>query len=73
MIIIDNSPTSYYLQPENALASRSWYDEYADRELFDLMPLLELLSTVHDVRPVLTQIALEACDQIGRDIVVTID
>lgn len=73
VIIIDNSPTSYYLQPENALASRSWYDEYDDRELFDLMPLLELLSTVHDVRPVLTQIALEACDQIGRDIVVMID
>ncbi len=73
VIIIDNSPTSYYLQPENALASKSWYDEYDDRELFNFMPLLEQMSTFPDVRPVLTQIALEACDQIGRDIVVLID
>ena len=73
VIIIDNSPTSYYLQPENALASKSWYDEYDDRELFTFIPLLEQLSTFPDVRPTLTQIALEACDQIGRDIVVLTD
>lgn len=54
MIIIDNSPTSYYLQPENALASKSWYDEYDDRELFNFIPLLEKLSIFPDVRPLLT-------------------
>jgi carboxy-terminal domain RNA polymerase II polypeptide A small phosphatase len=41
VIIIDNSPTSYFLQPENALATKSWYDEYDDTELFDFIPLLK--------------------------------
>jgi len=28
VIIIDNSPTSYLFQPENAFATKSWYDDY---------------------------------------------
>jgi carboxy-terminal domain RNA polymerase II polypeptide A small phosphatase len=70
VIIIDNSPTSYFYHPENALASRSWYDDYEDRELYDFIPLLQKISNVEDVRPVLSRIALEACDRDGRDIIV---
>ena len=40
VIILDNSPTSYFFQPENALASKSWYDDPKDRELFDFTVLL---------------------------------
>jgi hypothetical protein len=70
VIILDNSPTSYYFQPENALASRSWYDEYDDRELYNFLPILKALSGIEDVRPALSQIGGEACDQVGRDIIV---
>lgn len=50
IIIIDNSPTSYMFQPENAFPSISWYDDPQDRELIDFVPLLEKLSVVRDVR-----------------------
>ena len=33
VIIIDNSPSSYLFQPENALPCTSWYDNKKDREL----------------------------------------
>lgn len=39
-IIIDNSPTSYMLQPECALPILSWYDDPRDNALLDLIPLL---------------------------------
>ena len=49
-IIIDNSPTSYMLQPECALPILSWYDDPRDNALIDLIPLLIQLSKVEDVR-----------------------
>ena len=49
-IIIDNSPTSYMLQPECALPILSWYEDMKDRALYDLIPLLIELSKVPDVR-----------------------
>jgi RNA polymerase II subunit A small phosphatase-like protein len=49
-IIIDNSPTSYMLQPECALPILSWYDDPRDNALLDLIPLLIQLSMVEDVR-----------------------
>ena len=49
-IIIDNSPTSYMLQPECALPILSWYDDPRDNALVDLIPLLIQLSKVEDVR-----------------------
>lgn len=73
IIILDNSPTSYLFQPENALASRSWYDDFTDRELYDFIPLLENLSKVDDVRPYLSRIALQASDSVGRDIIVNVE
>lgn len=49
-IIIDNSPTSYMLQPECALPILSWYDDPKDRGLYELIPLLIELARVPDVR-----------------------
>ena len=54
IILIDNSPNSYKLQPENALPCTSWYDDYNETELYIYMPLLIGLSTVPDVRQVLS-------------------
>mmetsp|Transcript_32946 Transcript_32946/g.50379 ORF Transcript_32946/g.50379 Transcript_32946/m.50379 type:complete len:97 (-) Transcript_32946:1501-1791(-) len=35
VLIIDNSPTAYLFQPENALPIISWYDEKDDVVLYD--------------------------------------
>ena len=50
VIIIDNSPTSYIFHPENALPSISWYDDMSCTELYQMMPILEALARVDDVR-----------------------
>lgn len=50
VIIVDNSPNAYYFHPENAVPILSWYDDPDDRCLFELIPLLEALSHVDDVR-----------------------
>lgn len=59
VIIIDNSPTSYLFQPENSLPCTSWYDDMSDRELNEMVPILEKLAIVKDVRPYLTKIVEE--------------
>ena len=53
IIIIDNSPSSYLFQPENAMPILSWYDEKSDTYLYDYLPILKELSEVDDVRPFL--------------------
>ncbi len=73
-IIIDNSPTSYMLQPECALPILSWYDDMKDRALYDLIPLLIELSKVDDVREAIPKfvrnnvvdfnIAFKVCQQL---------
>ena len=56
VIIIDNSPTSYLFQPENAFPCISWYDDKLDKELMDFVPILERLAKVKDVRLILPKI-----------------
>lgn len=53
VIIVDNSPNAYFFHNENAVPILSWYDDPDDRCLFEMIPLLEALSQVHDVRPVI--------------------
>ena len=50
IIIIDNSPIAYSLQPLNALPIKTWIDDKEDTELNDLLPILKLLSMSYDVR-----------------------
>ena len=54
IILIDNSPHSYSLQPENAIPISSWYGDVKDTELSKLTKLLVGLSKVPDVRKVLS-------------------
>ena len=53
ILIIDNSPTAYLFQPDNALPISSWYEDKSDRCLYDYIPFLTALSKVDDVRPIL--------------------
>eukprot|EP00919_Chromeraceae_sp_WS-2016_P058120 GHVR01137883.1.p1 GENE.GHVR01137883.1~~GHVR01137883.1.p1 ORF type:complete len:159 (+),score=8.22 GHVR01137883.1:605-1081(+) len=55
VIIVDNSPLAYGLQPDNAIPIKSWFDDVNDRELYDLVPILEALSMVDDLPAVLRQ------------------
>ena len=53
-VIIDNSPTSYMLQPECGLPIISWYDDPHDRALFDYIPVLIEMSKINDMREAVT-------------------
>lgn len=53
-VIIDNSPTSYMLQPEQGLPILSWYDDPHDRALFDYIPILIEMSKISDMREAVT-------------------
>ena len=50
IIIIDNSPNAYSLNKENGIPISTWLDDENDRELYDLIQILEFLSYVDDVR-----------------------
>jgi len=50
VIIIDNSPSAYLFQPENAIPIVSWYQNKSDKELSKLIPFLTNLAKVDDVR-----------------------
>ncbi len=56
VIIVDNSPASYALQPENAVPILTWLDDMTDDRLAQLAPLLELFTHVDDVRPHIRQL-----------------
>eukprot|EP00826_Nyctotherus_ovalis_P030402 TRINITY_DN2427_c0_g6_i1.p1 TRINITY_DN2427_c0_g6~~TRINITY_DN2427_c0_g6_i1.p1 ORF type:complete len:402 (+),score=54.74 TRINITY_DN2427_c0_g6_i1:152-1357(+) len=49
-IIVDNSPTAYLLQPENALPISTWVDDRNDKSLYELASVLEILAGMQDVR-----------------------
>ena len=53
VLIIDNSPTAYLFQPDNALPISSWYEDKTDTCLYDYVQFLIALSKVDDVRPIL--------------------
>ena len=50
IVIVDNAPMSYALQPRNAVPCTSFIDDKADRELYDILRVLEQLASVHNVR-----------------------
>lgn len=57
VIIVDNSPISYSLQPQNAVPITTWFDNKRDRELYKLVPILEELALVEDVTQVCSELS----------------
>lgn len=55
-VILDNSPASYIFHPENAVPVQSWFDDMADTELLNLIPVFEELSGADDVYTSLGQL-----------------
>lgn len=50
VVIIDNLPSCYAFQPENALPIPTWLDDSKDTHLSQLTPILERLARCYDVR-----------------------
>uniref|UniRef100_A0A7S0HXH6 FCP1 homology domain-containing protein n=1 Tax=Hanusia phi TaxID=3032 RepID=A0A7S0HXH6_9CRYP len=64
VILVDNSPSSYMLQPENAIPISSWFDSQTDQQLPLLIPWLEKLAGEDDVLPTLQQLrqTIDSCN-----------
>merc|ERR1712070_289544 len=52
-ILVDNSPYAYGYQIDNGIPIVSWYDQEDDEELVKLIPFLETLKDLQDVRPLI--------------------
>lgn len=48
-LLIDNSPASFLLQPDHAIAIRSWFSDPEDRALEELLPALDELREIGNV------------------------
>jgi len=53
-MIVDNSPSSYAFQPENAIPIESWFDDKSDHALLELADALE---SMHKCENVITTLA----------------
>ena len=69
LIIIDNNPNSYALNQENGIPILSWFDDPNDTELLRLIPLLNYLAKVNDVRPIIKQIVNKKLNQLDFNII----
>ena len=69
IIIIDNNPISFIMNQDNGLPIMTWYENMNDNELIKLIPLLEYLSNINDVRPIINQIVNRESNEIDFKIV----
>ncbi|EGZ05719.1 hypothetical protein PHYSODRAFT_551168 [Phytophthora sojae] len=56
VILVDNNPVSFLMQPSNGIPVPSFYDDANDRTLESLSKVLASLQDVEDVRPRLHQL-----------------
>lgn len=55
IFILDNSPGAYKSYPNNAIPIKSWFSDPYDSALLNLLPMLDALRFVSDVRSVLSR------------------
>ena len=58
VVIVDNSPMAYLLNNDNGLPILTWFDDKTDTELYKILPILEFLSLVPDVRDYISKIVV---------------
>ena len=59
IIILDNNPLAYSLHQYNGFPIKSWFDDKNDDELLKIIPILEFLSYVPDVRDYIKKIVAQ--------------
>ena len=59
IIILDNSPASYFFHPENAVPCTSWFDDMENKELLEMIPFFEELSSTDNIYSLLRTIQLK--------------
>ena len=52
--LLDNSPASFLLHPDNGIPIESWTHDRKDRSLPDMLPFLDALRFTDDVRCILS-------------------
>lgn len=60
-VIVDNSPSSYAFQPENAIPIESWFDDKSDTALRELADALDQLACSQDVITSLRDMNMNGC------------
>ncbi|CAD8177687.1 unnamed protein product [Paramecium octaurelia] len=70
VIIVDNMPENFQLQPENGIYIQSWFGDVKDRALKDLQPLLEQIAIkkCKDVRVALNQFREQMIEKVQQGI-----
>ncbi|CAD8093279.1 unnamed protein product [Paramecium sonneborni] len=70
VIIVDNMPENFQLQPENGIYIQSWFGDTKDRALKDLQPLLEQIAIkkCKDIRVALNQFRQQMIERVQMGI-----
>ncbi|CAD8082295.1 unnamed protein product [Paramecium sonneborni] len=70
VIIVDNMPENFQLQPENGIYIQSWFGDTKDRALKDLQPLLEQIAIkkCKDIRVALNQFREQMIERVQMGI-----
>lgn len=50
--MVDNAAHSFGFQLQNGIPIISWYDDYTDQELFNLIDYLKVLNQADDIREI---------------------
>eukprot|EP00299_Pterocystis_sp_00344_P010777 c4906_g1_i1.p1 GENE.c4906_g1_i1~~c4906_g1_i1.p1 ORF type:complete len:270 (+),score=38.78 c4906_g1_i1:48-857(+) len=68
IIIIDNAPSAYMFQPNNALPCTSWFDDPDDDELIRMVKVLEVVNSFDNIPQIITSIMTHTRSIHGEDV-----